>query len=85
MVVRICLLVLLAVAITTGCAAPGDVIDDRQAELAELEIGDAVLARVIELEAPRAFPAPPLVRVTEAEPAAPSLGRVFRPPRVAFA
>lgn len=85
MLVRISLLVLLAVVLTTGRATAGDVVDDRQAELAELEMSDAVLVRVIELAAPPASPAPIFVRGTEVEPCAPVVGRVFRPPRVAFA
>jgi hypothetical protein len=87
MIVRICLLVLLAVAVATGCATPGDLGDvtsDRQAQLAELGVEDAVIARVIEVPRPLASMLPALVRGTELEPPAPLAGRVFRPPRLAF-
>ena len=85
MLVRICLLVVLAVAMATGCATTGDVTDDAQAELAELGVEEAVLARAVELVTPPASPVAPLVRTTELEPPIRFVGGVFRPPRVAFA
>ena len=83
MVVRICLLVLLAVAMATGCTSPGEVTEDHQAELAEL--GDAVLVRAIDVPAPRVSLSPIFVRGNEVVPSMPFPGRLFRPPRVAFA
>ena len=85
MFLRLCLLVLLAVALATGRAEAGAAPDDLQAELAELGVEDAVLVRMVELEAPRVSPAPLLVHGTEVELASPPPGRVFRPPRAAFA
>ena len=83
MFVRICLLVLLALAMATGSASAAEVTDD-QAELAELGIEDAVLVRVVEPEAPRALLAPLLVRGSDVEPPVLFPGRVFRPPRASM-
>lgn len=86
MLARICLLVLLAVALATGRGTRvGEVPDDLVAELAELGAEDAVLVRVVELAAPVASPAPALVHGTEVDHPSPPAGRVFRPPRGAFA
>lgn len=85
MFARICLLVLLVVAMATqGTALAGADAGDQQAERAELGIEEAVLVLGIELAAPAASPAPPLVTGTEVVHASPPSGRVFRPPRVAF-
>lgn len=84
MVVRICLLVLLAVAVATGCVAPADGPNDRQAELVEIGVEEAVVARTAELLRPVRTPVPLLERGTEVEYPSPSAARVFRPPRVAM-
>ena len=83
MLVRISLLVLLAVALATGCTAAADGMGTLQAEVVELGAEEAVVARTADLSAPVVAPVPPLVRGTEVEHASPVSGGVFRPPRVA--
>ena len=82
MLVRLCLLVLLAVALATGCTAAVDG-TDLQAEVVEIGTEDAVVTRTPEPQGPVVSPAPALVRGTEALHASPAPARVFRPPRVA--
>ena len=82
MLVRICLLVMLAVALATGCTAAGDGLSNLQAEVVELGAEDAMEATAAELSAPVVSPAPPLVRGTEGVHTSPVSARVFRPPRV---
>ena len=83
MLVRICLLVLLAMALVAGCTATADGVH-LQAEVVEIGAEEALVTRPSEPPAPVVSPVPALVRGTEVEHPSPVAARVFRPPRVAF-